>query len=382
MSTSIWKRLLGRLHRLGGQLSDEAADRCELLRLRRLPHRQRQGERLVLVLEPNICHAEVVVGVVLQLQQLGWTPVVITRRWHGREAGRMLKPERGRLHLLHAQHLQRLCHRLARHSALPLLITSSHDYDQRQSIPESWGAPLLQRRHTWWIQHNRSELAQSASLCELAERGSLISLVPGRPYGNGTVLTPLFAQPKRPDQASASSQARRNFLVPGNLGRSHAEIFAAFQQAGGDPDRFQLLITGWSDPAQIHAQAAKHGLARSVVALGRVSHSRMLELVQQADVLVGPTDRQAYAGGRAVSGARQLSLSFATPLLVAEELAAEWQLPADGAITYKQDLGEGAQKALRLTSIELNSARTALQTSYTLQARESLDKLGSILGKT
>lgn len=378
MPPPLPQRALGFLLRCWSRAQEQLADRFTLLALGlRLARARGNGGRTLLLIEPNICHAEVVAGVLLQLEQLGIRPLLIVRRWHRREAGPLLRPRRGSLHMLNAPQLQRLCERLPERAAgLPILFTSSHDYDSHRSIPDGWGAPLLRHPATWWIQHDRRELHANPALQELEGRNRLISLVPGRPYASGAVLTPLFPAPQQRSEPRA--KAPRRFLVPGTMGRNLEAIFAAFRASGHNPAGFRLFITGWTEGTRIRALAARHGLEGSVQSLGRVPYLRLLELVKRCDLLIGPTDQAAYAGGRAVSGARQLSLSFATPLILDEDLAQEWDL-MPGAITHRGNFEDGIISALSSEPAHLVRLRQVLRQKAAEAAAQSREQLRRML---
>ena len=336
----------------------------------------------VLIIEPNNCHAEVVIGIGKYFMQLGYNCQFLVSSDIEREKPFCRMPEgRATAHYLMYPILMRVV--TSRFLSLYdfALVTSSSDYRKMTPFLERYRFERQPTNGMLFIEHDFHNLTPAnQGLHEAYEAKRLLVLTNYRADEKLTEIAPChFGDVKTRDTMRRPVIA----LVPGTNARdleSLIQVAKALVERGRVD--FELRIVGTLGDESAGKLAESMGIGGRVALLGRVNFPKLYQEVEQADFVVGPQDVKAYLN-RKTSGSKQLSIGFLKPLILPDELAAAWGLGASTCISYaaQEGLAGAMERALLMRGKEYGQLVDSLRTARSTAEQDSVARLGTLLAE-
>lgn len=327
----------------------------------RVRYRFASQRRTVIIAEPGRCHAEVILGLLDDLERAHLSVAVILNDGL-RDSAAVSLAERGiPTVFIRNEFFPSALRSVASNRMTAVLMNSSWDYSRQVSIPSDWGRTLARRTNVCWILHDAAELESDHSLVELQRARRVAVLVANHP-SDAPVVFPLGAFERGTRHRDGCS-----FLVPASTFQDYSLLLDGVEKACerlGSAGAFRVDITGRLKPkrfASVVDEIERRGLTESVRILGFLDDVRFAREVESADFLIGPVGTHPYEEGRhAVSGTRQLTLASLTPALVPEELLDTWGLSKDEVVSIEA----GAVDSALVRAVQMShDAYSALQDS-------------------
>ena len=344
--------------------------------------RSRPRKPRVMIVEPNVCHGEVVGGLAYYLDKLGYGCQFLLSDEIGREDPlcRMTRMARATLFADYPTIMRLVTSRLAR-AYDHVFFVSSFNYreealfcDTHTSLDKT--APSLffvehdllniDRKHEAYYRYYAEK--RVLSLTNFAHDDHLLE-ISACYFGEVTVRR------QRGDPVV--------FLVPGTHLRSlEYTVDAVRDLLGLGCDGFRFDIAGRISDEELAALSGEDVLWQHLQLLGRVDFPHLYRTVETCDYLVGPQGLDNYLGRR-TSGAKQLSLGFRKPLVLREELVTNWGLSDGSCIPYSGDGGlvAAVRRAIGMDELTYGAMVDTLDTIRLQNEQASLARLGARLAE-
>ena len=344
--------------------------------------RSRPRKPRVLIVEPNVCHGEVVGGLAYYLDKLGYHCQFLLSEEIGREDPlcRMEPMARAAHYTDYATIMQLVTSRLAR-AYDHLFFVSSFNYREMALFCETHPTLATAARSLFFVEHDLLYIDRKngAYYPYYAEK-RVLSLTN---FAHDDHLLEISASYFGKVEVRKRRGAPVVFLVPGTHLRSleyTVEAVRALLALGCDGFRFD--IAGRISDEELEPLAGEGPLWEHLRLLGRVDFPTLYREVEACDYLMGPEGLEEYLDHR-TSGSKQLSLGFCRPLVLREELVKNWGFSAESCVPHsgREGLVEAARRALAMNDDAYGAMVDSLDKIRAEQERASLVRLGERLAE-
>jgi len=336
----------------------------------------------VLIIEPNICHAEFTIGIANYLNQLGYNCQFLVSSEIGKENPFCRIPKGfSTVHYLEYPLIIRII--TSRFISLYDFAILSSSFDYRKMIPFS---EIYKFRHKpkngmLFIEHDlQNVVSVSPILYQAYEAKRLLVLTNYHDDEKLTEIEPcFFGDIKTRDK----KKSHVSILVPGSNSQNVGLLMlTAKTLVDKGFVNFELNVVGAPANERARAVAESMGINKYVKMLGRVDFPTLYREIEESDFLVGPQDVSSYLN-RKTSGSKLLSIGFLKPLIAPDEIAAAWGFDASKCISYSvgQVLVGAIEHALLMQGEEYRQLVGLLRVARANVERDSLLKLGKLLSE-
>jgi len=334
----------------------------------------------VLIVEPNICHAEFAIGVGQYLKELGYNCHFLVSSEIGRENPfcRMPKGYFAVHCLMYPLIMQVLTSRFLSLYDLAIF-SSSFDFRKAALFVENYTFRHKPKSGILFVEHDLQNVAfANSKVYQDFEAKRLLVLTNYRHDENLTEIGPCYF-----GDIKTQVEKRNPFvvLVPGSNAQDVGSlIWAAKLLIGSGLKDFELHIVGSPANEWARKDAEQMGVQDCVKMLGRVDFPTLYREIEECNFLIGPQDLDFYLNRR-TSGSKLLSLGFLKPLIIREELAATWGFDASNCISYSGDEGlvRAIERALLIQDVEYHQMVDSLRVTRTNAEQDSLLRLSRML---
>lgn len=316
----------------------------------------------IFIIEYNICHQEVVVGMHTIANMTGLKPIVVVASEQEIESDAYYQSLGVDVFYLPYYAIKfTLSNGLLPRDA-KVFICSSFDYRINQDGFDSWLSKSLASNNLFAIVHTPSTVVSSNALGLMASRRRLFCLSDAAEERFGLPSLHLsFGQNCIPSglitSVSLISCAIR-FVVPGTGGLDVNILSEALLSLYRDSSfACSIVILG---NLSSHQESVLRQFS-CVSMLGRVPSERFMQVVSESDFLIGPTATARYIEHAAFSGSVQCSRSLLKPLVIASNLGYALKMPSSSFIGYpSSNLSLGLMSAMGLSVEQLEKMKSEI----------------------
>lgn len=334
----------------------------------------------VLIVEPNICHAEFALGVANDLKQLGYNCQLLASSDAGKENPYCRIPKGfSKAHYLEYPLIMKII--TSRFLSLYdfAILSSSFDYRKMIPFPEIYSFRHKPKNGMLFMEHGLQNVVPANPMLYQAYKANrLLVLTNYRKDEKLTEIAPCYF-------GDIKTRNKKNdrviVLVPGSNSQDVGSlILAAKMLVDKGFEDFELHVVGAPANESARTVAELMGLGKYVKMLGRVDFPALYRELEESDFLVGPQDTGNYMN-RKTSGSKLLSLGFSKPLIVPDQLATAWGFDASNCIKYslEQGLVGAIERALLLQAGEYSQLVDLLSVARAKVGEDSLQNIGKLL---
>lgn len=341
-----------------------------------------QSRPRILIIEPNICHAEFAIGVASYLKQLGYNcQLLVSTEVEQENPFCRIPKDFAKIHYLNYPFIMRVIQSRLLSLYDLAIMSSSFDYRKMALFPEIYDFQHKPKSGMLFVEHGLQHVvAANPKLYQAYEAKRLLVLTN---YRNDEILAEIgpcyFGDIKTSDKKNNTVVV----LVPGSNSQDVSSlILSAKKLVDKGLKNFKLHVIGAPANESAKNDAEAMGVQDYVKLLGRVDFPTLYREIEESDFLVGPQDPSLYLNLK-TSGSKLLTLGFLKPLIVPDELAAVWGFNASNCVNYSADQGlTGAiERALLMQDWEYRQLVDSLRNARPKVEKDSLQRLGKVLSE-